>query len=229
MNAATVDRAGFWRRWLAYSLDWLLLAPLLVLLLATPLRSAWSEALALNTLLQDWLLEKMLATPGVMPSPGRLLQLLELDPGLSAAMQSGGARLSAALAQGALRLAACAAIYFIGFEASIWQATPGKRALGLRVSTPDGARIGLGRASARFFAAALSWLTLNLGHALAGWRSDGAALHDLVAGTRVGASGPMPRWGRWLLIAQLAALCALLLALLGCLAYLLVQLASMPG
>lgn len=229
MNASAVIRAGFWRRWLAYSLDWLLLAPLLVLLLATPSRSAWSEALALNTLLQDWLLSQMLASPGVMPSPLRLLQSLELDPGLSAAMQSGGARLNAALAQGALRLVACAAIYFIGFEASAWQATPGKRALGLRVSTRDGARVGLGRASARFFAAALSWLSFNLGHAIVGWRSDGAALHDLVAGTLVGASGPMPRWGRWLLIAQLAALCVLLLALLGRLAYLLVQLASMPG
>ena len=229
MNTAAVNRAGFWRRWLAYSLDWLLLAPLFVLVLAAPLHAAWSEALALNSLLQDWLLAQLVSTPGLPPSPFRLLQALERDPGLFTALQSGTARLNAALVLGALRLAACAAIYFIGFEASAWQATPGKRALGLRVSTRDGARLGLGRAAARFFAGALSWLSLNLGHALVGWRRDGASLHDLVAGTRVGASGPMPRWGRWALIAQLAALCALLLGLLGRLAYLLVQLASMPG
>jgi len=87
--------------------------------------------------------------------------------------------------QAAVFAAITAGLYFIGFEASAWQATPGKRWLGLKVVDLHGTRIGWGRASARFLAGTLSWLTLNLGHALAGWRADGRALHDLVAGTRV--------------------------------------------
>ena len=47
---------------------------------------------------------------------------------------------------------------------------------------------------------ASSWLTLNLGHALAGFRRDHRALHDLVAGTQVLGRGPMPRWARGLLV-----------------------------
>ena len=82
-------------------------------------------------------------------------------------------------------VAGIAALYFIGFEASRWQATPGKRLLGLQVQSEQGGRLELARTALRFFAGSLSWLSLNLGHALAGWRKDGRALHDLLAGARV--------------------------------------------
>ena len=42
-------------------------------------------------------------------------------------------------------------LYFACFESSSWQATPGKRLLGLRVADLTGARIGFGRATGRFF------------------------------------------------------------------------------
>ena len=57
----------------------------------------------------------------------------------------------------ALIAAALAALYFIGFEASRWQATPGKRLLGLRVQASDGGRLGAGaHGLARFSPARLS-------------------------------------------------------------------------
>ena len=78
-----------------------------------------------------------------------------------------------------------AAVYFIGMEASSWQGSLGKHALGLRVVDLLGRPLSMQRAAARFAASGLSWATMNLGHAMAGWRQDRRALHDLVAGTQV--------------------------------------------
>lgn len=179
--------AGFWRRALAYGLDWLLLAPILIWFLAPTLGAALTAMLDLNSLLQDWLLEKMLAgaQAGAVPSPLNLARALEQDAPLLASVNAAFAIVLSTLTRATLLAASTAAIYFIGFEASAWQATPGKRWLGIRVVDRLGQRIGWPRACARFLAGSLSWLSLNLGHALAAWRSDGRALHDLVAGTRV--------------------------------------------
>ena len=65
------------------------------------------------------------------------------------------------------------------------QATPGKLAFGIEVTDLAGARIGLGRAIARYFAVLLSYLTLCIGFALAGWTRRRQALHDLICGTLV--------------------------------------------
>jgi len=122
--------------------------------------------------------------------------------------------------------AGAAALYFVGFEGSAWQATPGKRLLGLAVVDLRGQRLGWPQAGARFLAGSLSWLSFNLGHALAGWRADGRALHDLIAGTRVVASTPPPRWGRWLLLIQLALVLGVIVGLSGRLLW---QLARLGG
>ena len=79
----------------------------------------------------------------------------------------------------------------------------------------------------RFFAGGLSWLALNLGHAMVGWRRDRRALHDLIAGTQVWAAGEMPRAARLWLIAQAALLLGILLAYLLRLFWLLYQLATL--
>jgi uncharacterized RDD family membrane protein YckC len=50
-------------------------------------------------------------------------------------------------------------LYFAALESSAWQATVGKRTLGLQVTDLEGRRIGFGRATGRFFAKILSAAT----------------------------------------------------------------------
>jgi uncharacterized RDD family membrane protein YckC len=76
-------------------------------------------------------------------------------------------------------------IYFACFEASTWQATPGKRALGMIVTDLDGRRIGFGRASGRFFGKLLSGFILMIGYLMVAFTARSQALHDLIASTLV--------------------------------------------
>lgn len=75
--------------------------------------------------------------------------------------------------------------YYVLFTRSTWQATPGKRAVGIKVVDLDGQRISTGRATGRWFAAALSYMTLYVGFLMAAFTDRKQALHDMVAGTRV--------------------------------------------
>jgi uncharacterized RDD family membrane protein YckC len=75
--------------------------------------------------------------------------------------------------------------YFTFFTASSWQATPGKRAVGIKVVDLDGNAISKGRATGRWFAAALSYLTFYIGFLMAAFTDRKQALHDIVASTRV--------------------------------------------
>lgn len=94
-------------------------------------------------------------------------------------------------------------LYFALQESSAKQATLGKRALGILVVGPDGGPIGFGRACGRHFAAALSYATLYIGYAMAGWTRRKQGLHDLLAGTYVITripGSPMPVWSIVLVI-----------------------------
>ena len=201
-------RAGFWRRYVAYSLDWLLLSPLILLLTAMPLRTAWAATGKLTQVLRDGVMAHLSAADGLQ-SITALAASISQDSALNAQLTADMAGLATALTQAFLLAAGGSALYFIGFEASRWQATPGKRSLGLVVSDPQGRRLPAGRVALRFFAGSLSWLTLNIGHAMAAWRQDGRTLHDLIAGSRVSATGPTPRWAGPLLAVQLLMLLAM--------------------
>jgi uncharacterized RDD family membrane protein YckC len=219
--------AGFWRRYAAWSLDWTLLAALLAVPVVPLLARAWSQLLALNQLLQDWVFERMVESTTGLPSPVALAFQLLADPMLADAARAGSAQLLGALLRVALLAGAFSLLYFVFSEGGPWQGTPGKRALGLRVRAADGGVAGYGRALVRHLAGAISWGLLNLGHALAGWRRDRRALHDLIAGTQVLAEGPMPRWARAWLGLQLAVMLAALLGALAWFAWQLYQLATL--
>lgn len=75
--------------------------------------------------------------------------------------------------------------YFAGFEASSWQATPGKRVLSVKVTDSQGNRLSFGRATGRYFAKFLSEALAYLGYAMIGLTEEKQGLHDLVAKTRV--------------------------------------------
>lgn len=76
-------------------------------------------------------------------------------------------------------------LYYSLTESSSWQATLGKKALGLTVTDLDGRRISFGRATGRYFAKYLSTLILCIGWLMAGFTEKKQALHDLIAGTLV--------------------------------------------
>ena len=78
-----------------------------------------------------------------------------------------------------------AGFYYARMESSRHQATVGKLALGIKVVDMHGARLSFGHALGRWFAAALSYLTLYIGFLMAAFTQNKQALHDLVAGTLV--------------------------------------------
>jgi len=76
-------------------------------------------------------------------------------------------------------------LYYALLESSAWQATLGKKALGLEVTDLEGRRISFGRATGRFFAKMISALILWIGFIMAGFTEKKQALHDMIAGTLV--------------------------------------------
>jgi uncharacterized RDD family membrane protein YckC len=76
-------------------------------------------------------------------------------------------------------------LYYALLESSAWQATLGKKALGLEVTDLAGARITFGRATGRYFARYISFFTIGIGYIMAGLTEKKQALHDMIAGTLV--------------------------------------------
>ncbi|MEP6881522.1 MAG: RDD family protein [Dokdonella sp.] len=76
-------------------------------------------------------------------------------------------------------------LYFALMESSPTQATLGKRLMGIIATDGKGQRLSFGQASGRYFAGAISYITLYIGYALAGWTARKQALHDLIADTCV--------------------------------------------
>jgi len=71
--------------------------------------------------------------------------------------------------------------YYAGFEASPWQATPGKRLLGLYVTTEMGNRVSFTNASGRYFAKIISGFVLCFGYLAILFSSRKQAWHDNMA------------------------------------------------
>jgi len=79
-------------------------------------------------------------------------------------------------------------IYYAFFESSKWQATPGKMAVGIRVTDSDGRRISVGRAAGRNavrLVNAFSFLIPMVFYIVAAFTQRKQGVHDLLAGTYV--------------------------------------------
>jgi uncharacterized RDD family membrane protein YckC len=72
-------------------------------------------------------------------------------------------------------------LYYALFEASPWQATPGKRVLRLYVTDLNGRPVTFARATIRHFAKMISSLTFLGGYIVAGFTVKKQALHDIIA------------------------------------------------
>ena len=184
----TSSPAGFWKRYVAYFIDIVILY-IAVEVLST-LYFSFQAHSEMETLTQIYNSLQAGSTTGEQPEPYVLMQQLEnvLMPALifSTAVYFilGG-------------------IYFSIMESSRHQATIGKRMLGIKVTNAKGEPIKLPQAIGRYCAASLSWITLNLGHAFAAWTPERRALHDYIASTRVENVDPknpsMPLWA-WVVV-----------------------------
>jgi uncharacterized RDD family membrane protein YckC len=76
-------------------------------------------------------------------------------------------------------------LYFAILESSPSQATPGKMALGIKVTDMNGSRISFARATGRYFAKYLSSAILLIGYIMIAFTEKKQGLHDILAGTLV--------------------------------------------
>ena len=77
-------------------------------------------------------------------------------------------------------------LYHALMESSEWQATLGKKALGLVVTDMAGQRVGFGRSTGRHFGKIITnMVPLFIGYIMAGFTAKKQALHDMLAGCLV--------------------------------------------
>jgi uncharacterized RDD family membrane protein YckC len=76
-------------------------------------------------------------------------------------------------------------LYSALMESSAGGATLGKMTVGIRVTDLNGNRISFGRASGRYFAKMISRLILYIGFIMAAFTRQKQALHDIIAGCLV--------------------------------------------
>jgi uncharacterized RDD family membrane protein YckC len=76
-------------------------------------------------------------------------------------------------------------IYFAGMHASKWQATIGKKVLGLAVTDLKGNRISFWRGLGRFIVMTFLSSIFMVGYIIAAFTEKKQSLHDLIAGTYV--------------------------------------------
>ena len=72
-------------------------------------------------------------------------------------------------------------LYGALFESSIWQATPGKKLLGIKVVDYDGNRLEFPQALGRVFFEYFSTATFGLGYLMIAFTERKQGLHDMIA------------------------------------------------
>lgn len=76
-------------------------------------------------------------------------------------------------------------VYYVYAESSPWQATVGKRIMGIKVTDEHGRRISFWRSLGRRAAMAISSFTFLIGYMMCGWTARKQCLHDKIAGCLV--------------------------------------------
>jgi uncharacterized RDD family membrane protein YckC len=150
-----VSYAGFWKRFVAYLIDAILLC-IVSMVLFVPLLSMIGLG-ALGNMLQD-----------------------ESDPSAGYIFALVGTYMVTIVA-----IFVAGWLYYALMESSSKGATLGKMALGLRVTDLQGNNISFGRATGRYFGKILSGLILYVGFLMAGFTQQKQALHDILSGCLV--------------------------------------------
>jgi uncharacterized RDD family membrane protein YckC len=148
-----VDYGGFWLRFLAYLIDSVVMT-LGIILVLIPL----VFLTGLGGLLSQLHPEEELGDAGVFLIIGAIFLFFTVS-------------------------LAVTWLYHALMESSKWQATVGKKALGLVVTDMAGQRVSFGRATGRHFAKIVTnMVPLLIGYIMAGFTKQKQALHDVIAG-----------------------------------------------
>jgi uncharacterized RDD family membrane protein YckC len=151
--AAAPVYAGFWLRFLAYLIDALILG-----VCCTPILMGVGMTMGVG------------ASLGSIPRGG--------DPLVWAASAMFGSFVLICILVGLVG----GWLYHALLESSEWQATAGKKAIGLTVTDLVGHKISFGRASGRHFGKIVtSLIPLGIGYILAGLTEKKQAIHDMLA------------------------------------------------
>lgn len=150
------EYAGFWRRLFAYVLDWLTL-----LMLFSPLKIFMvSDSKSVQEI---FIHNFKFPTDIWMPSIDEIIHESWLG----------------------IVTSFITFFYFASFESSRLQATPGKIAIGIRVTDVLGQRLSFWRAAGRYVCKYVTQLTFLIGYIMAGFTPKAQALHDELADTLV--------------------------------------------
>ena len=145
--------AGFWLRFVAYLIDAIVLG-----IFAVPILIGAAMLLGLGTTLMDIPHHRDPFDNGLPPAIAGFIALC----GLVVIVGTW--------------------LYYALLESSEWQATLGKKIMGLEVTDMAGARVTFGRATGRHFAKLItSLIPLGIGYILAGFTEKRQALHDMLA------------------------------------------------
>ena len=154
--SARVKYAGFWLRFLAFAIDWVALSVVLGPLSARLFPNLLPELPVLNPADQAAAEAALRAYWDVFFQ--RLPTIMVAEVIIFAAM----------------------GVYFSLMESSAWQATLGKKVMGLQVTDLQGRRLSFARATARHFAKLISNFSFTIGYVMAGITKRKQALHDII-------------------------------------------------
>lgn len=204
--------AGFWHRYAAWSLDATLLMVPVGIVCAPGIVAAAARARVAFASLLETLLPALFGAVADGTSATNAVLAAAHGPAWTQGTAAVQSAIAAMFVSPLLGYAAVALPWRVGFERSRWRASPGKRVFGLQVGDAAQRPLPAGHALQRHLACALSWLTLNVGHAMAALPPDHLALHDRVSATRVfvpaGTRALPPRAKAWLALQALGLACA---------------------
>ena len=152
--------AGFWLRFVAYIIDYIILY-----------------------VINGFVIIPILAAVGI--SIGAASEGFDFNTMSEGDIIAMGTAIMGAIFAGGILTLIISILYYAIMEASKYQATVGKIALGLKVTDMNGKKLDIGKAALRQIGKILSGIILLIGYIMAGFTEKKQALHDMIAGTLV--------------------------------------------
>lgn len=152
--------AGFWLRFVAYIIDYIILY-----------------------VISGFIIIPILGAVGL--SVGASTDGFDMSTMTEGDMIAMASAIGGAIFAGGLITLVITILYYTLMEASKYQATVGKLALGLKVTDSSGGKLDFGKALIRQLGKIVSGIILMIGYIMAGFTEKKQALHDMIAGTLV--------------------------------------------